>query len=48
MSEPEKKEEGGTFDMYHFFSRGDVTLAVVFIIAFVIFTLALFLHPVPA
>ena len=34
-----------TFDMYHFFSRKDVMLAIVFIIAFLIFALAILLKP---
>ncbi len=34
-----------TFDMYHFFSRKDVILAIAFIIAFLIFALAALLAP---
>lgn len=47
MSDEEKKEEEilKTFDMYHFFSRKDVMLAIVFIIAFLIFSLAILLYP---
>lgn len=37
-----------TFDMYHFFSRKDVILAIAFIIAFLIFALAIQLFPQPA
>lgn len=46
MSEDEKKEEIlKTFDMYHFFSRKDVILAIIFIVAFLIFTLTILLYP---
>ncbi|MCB9981768.1 MAG: hypothetical protein H6860_05150 [Rhodospirillales bacterium] len=34
-----------TFDMYHFFSRKDVIVVMAFIIAFLIFTLAIKLAP---
>ncbi|MCB9983319.1 MAG: hypothetical protein H6861_06565 [Rhodospirillales bacterium] len=34
-----------TFDMYHFFSRKDVILVMAFVIAFLIFTLAIKLAP---
>ena len=34
-----------TFDMYHFFSRKDVLIAIAFIIAFLIFSLAVLLAP---
>jgi len=34
-----------TFDMYHFFSRKDVILVIAFIIAFLIFSLAILLSP---
>ena len=43
----EKKKDEGTFDMYHFFSRKDVILAIVFLVAFLIFTLALQFLPQP-
>ncbi len=46
MSDEEKKEETlKTFDMYHFFSRKDVILVIVFIISFLIFSLAILLYP---
>ena len=48
MSDQEEKKEQEilkTFDMYHFFSRKDVILAIVFIIAFLIFSLAILLVP---
>lgn len=49
MSEkPEEKKETEilkTFDMYHFFSRKDVILVMAFIIAFLIFTLAIKFAP---
>lgn len=41
----DKKETLKTFDMYHFFSRADVLLVVAFLIAFLIFSLAIFLKP---
>ncbi|HOO81341.1 MAG TPA: hypothetical protein PK513_02425 [Alphaproteobacteria bacterium] len=34
-----------TFDMYHFFSRKDVIFVMAFVIAFLIFTLAVKLAP---
>jgi len=34
-----------TFDMYHFFSRKDVIFAIGFIIAFLIFSLAILFYP---
>ena len=45
--EPVKTEENKptTFDMYSFFSRKDVMLAIAFIIAFLIFSLAIFFAP---
>ena len=48
MSEEKKKEKNETlqnFDMYHFFSRKDVVLAIIFIVAFLIFSLAMLLVP---
>lgn len=48
MSDKEKKKEPEvlkTFDMYHFFSRKDVIFVMSFIIAFLIFTLAVKLLP---
>lgn len=36
-----------TFDMYHFFSRKDVVLAMAFVIAFLIFAVAIALLPQP-
>ena len=44
MSE-EKKQERKSFDMYSFFSRKDVILAIAFIIAFLIFSVAILLNP---
>ncbi len=38
----EKKKDGVTFDMYHFFSRKDVILAVLVILAFLLYALSLF------
>ncbi len=34
-----------TFDMYHFFARKDVILAIAFVVAFLIFALAALLAP---
>ncbi|MEZ5813161.1 MAG: hypothetical protein R3E13_00300 [Alphaproteobacteria bacterium] len=41
----EKQDVLKTFDMYHFFSRKDVMLVIVFLIAFLIFSLAVWLYP---
>ncbi|MEM7651313.1 MAG: hypothetical protein AAF204_04440 [Pseudomonadota bacterium] len=49
MSEDKKNENEEevlkTFDMYHFFSRKDVIMVMAFIIAFLIFALAILLKP---
>jgi len=48
MSDDQKKEEPEyfkNFDMYHFLSRKDVMFVVVFLIAFLIFSLAVFFAP---
>ena len=49
MSNEDKKTEENevlkTFDMYHFFSRKDVILVMAFLIAFLIFSLAIWLYP---
>ncbi|MBX2834702.1 MAG: hypothetical protein KTR28_06995 [Micavibrio sp.] len=44
-NEDESNEVLKTFDMYHFFSRKDVILALVFIIALLIFSMAILLYP---
>lgn len=41
----EEKEILKTFDMYHFFSRKDVILAIIFLIAFLIFSMAILFYP---
>lgn len=41
----QKNETLKTFDMYHFFSRKDVIFVMAFLIAFLIFAMALFLLP---
>ena len=43
--DPKKDDTLKTFDMYHFFSRKDVILAMAFVIAFLIFSLAITLAP---
>ena len=46
MNDEKKKDDTlKTFDMYHFFSRKDVILVMAFIIAFLIFALAVLLVP---
>ena len=40
-----EKDQSKTFDMYHFFSRKDVILAIGFIIAFLIFSVVILLLP---
>ncbi|MCB1652102.1 MAG: hypothetical protein KDI46_08625 [Alphaproteobacteria bacterium] len=42
---PENGEVLKTFDMYHFFSRKDVILAIIFLIVFLIFSLAVLFYP---
>lgn len=42
-SDADHEEKGGTFDMYHFFSRKDVLLAGVLILALLIYALYRFL-----
>ena len=39
----QKDDKGATFDMYHFFSRKDVIVAAVFIIALLIYLLFRFM-----
>jgi hypothetical protein len=45
MNEDDKQDDNTTFDMYSFFSRKDVMIAMVFIIAFLIFSLAVVFAP---
>ena len=46
MTKPDKNDESmKTFDMYHFFSRKDVILAIAFVIAFLIFSVAIAFLP---
>lgn len=45
MSKKPKDEDLKTFDMYHFFSRKDVILVIAFLIAFLIFSVAIAFYP---
>ena len=40
-----KQDSHKTFDMYHFFSRKDMIMVIAFIVAFLIFSLAILLMP---
>ncbi len=40
MNDPEKEDEGKTFDMYHFFSRWDVLLVIAVILILLVYALA--------
>ncbi|HPF78990.1 MAG TPA: hypothetical protein PLF01_06815 [Alphaproteobacteria bacterium] len=44
--EPEKSE--GTFDIYHFFSRKDIIIAAILIIALLIYFVVRYLAPAAA
>ena len=46
-SHNEAGEDLKTFDMYHFFSRKDVILVIAFLIAFLIFSMAILFQPQP-
>lgn len=48
MSEENKDENGKTFDMYHFFSRKDVILAAIVILALLIYFVVSHFSPATA